>query len=679
MVKKMEDKPDKPLKLQEKLRKDIGEGIIKSMTGFVDAFSKRTDKLNNDLAMNLNKQRLDLRKVFKNKIDDVDLLPNLLEFKDYLEQSGESIANFGKNAKLTDQQIKSLEKSISTLDKTTREMDVKERNLRKAGLVTEREISNGKLRLKVLTASEVRKKQQEIINKRKQIDDEEKNLIKLAKQKDEQGRISEETQKEIEKTTKLIEDLNQEIQNTKNTGVKEVQKVLGGFAGAVADTYSKFKTRTDDILDSFLPGPVAQVFKSMIQAVETLVGQVVDLFKPITATIGLILKAPRLIAKNFFGKTDEEFDEMRKNFIEKTKKFLLESATMAKDKVKDAAMYIGGKFLRAVRFVGKVFTGIGLAVKGIMLALMPFKLTILAIVGILALVGVAIFMFGKKIYEVGAKIGGYIKGIFEKIGDALKPIIDPIVKAFTAIKDTIMSIVNFFREKLDFLKPTERQEERKRELQEFNERHRKAKSGKDRKRKYTDEQIRAMQESGEFGQTNLGFSDAFTDEDTLKKGLIDDIMKERPDMNRGELEKMSTRQLVNTARPIMQKSNPFGDMNVDEFKKNLAIARSGEEEKQFLKNSKILVDGEEKDMHSILYDNTEKGLRLKGRLQNNQQFKDYMKTKAEFDARQKEIGGMTSQQSINNLTSSQSVTAVSKLPTRNAYAPYTDANAMSYG
>ena len=39
---------------------------------------------------------------------------------------------------------------------------------------------------------------------------------------------------------------------------------------------------------------------------------------------------------------------------------------------------------------------------------------------------------------------------------------------------------------------------------------------------------------------------------------------------------------------------------------------------------------------------------------------------------------MTNQQAINNLTSSQSVTTVSKLPTRNAYAPYTDTNAMSY-
>ena len=112
-------------------------------------------------------------------------------------------------------------------------MDEKERKLRQAGLVTEREIVDGKLRLKVLTDSEIREKQQEIINKRKQIDDEEKKILKLSKQKDEQGRISQETQDEIEKTTKLVEELNEDIRDIKDTGVKEVKTVLTGFAGVL--------------------------------------------------------------------------------------------------------------------------------------------------------------------------------------------------------------------------------------------------------------------------------------------------------------------------------------------------------------------------------------------------------------------------------------------------------------
>ena len=92
-----------------------------------------------------------------------------------------------------------------------------------------------------------------------------------------------------------------------------------------------------------------------------------------------------------------------------------------------------------------------------------------------------------------------------------------------------------------------------------------------------------------------------------------------------------------------------------------------------------MVDGQKRSMYDVVYDNTEKGLQLKARLENNKQYQEFMKTKAEFDAKQKEMTAMSGQQFMNNLTSSQSVTAVSKLPTRNAYAPYTDANAMSYG
>ena len=673
---------DKKTSLDESVRKNIGEGIIKSMSGFVEAFSQSQKRLSTELNININQAKRDLSKVFKSKIDDSELLPNLLDFKDYLKQSGESIADFGKSANLTKEQVKSLEDSISALDKTSKEMDEKERKLRQAGLVTEREIANGKLRLKVLTDSEIREKQQEIINKRKQIDDEEKKILKLSKQKDEQGRISQETQDEIEKTTKLVEELNEDIRDIKEKGVKEVKKVLTGFTGAIAGTYSRFRAKTDAILDAFLPEPVAQVFKSMIQTVETIVSQVADLMKPITATIGLMIKAPRLIAKNLFGKTDKEFDEMRANFIEKTKQFLMSSAKMAHEGVTNLGNYLGGKFLQSVRFVGKIFTAIGLAVKGIMLALLPFKLKILVIVGILALIGVALFMFGKKIYEVGAKIAEGVRGLFKKIGNALKPIIDPVVKAFTAIKNTIMSIVDFFREKLDFLKPTERQEQKKKEHQEFMEKLRKSRAGGGKDYDAIDADTKARQASGEFGKIHSRFSEGSgLSDEFLKYSLIDSVISANPSLKRSDLESMSTRQLVKTARENLREHGFYGNEEemVDDFKKNLAINRSQQEEDQFMKRSKIMVDGQERSMYDLAYDNTEKGLQLKARLENNKQYKEFMKQKAEFDARQKEIGQMTNQQAINNLTSSQSVTAVSKLPTRNAYAPYTDTNAMSYG
>lgn len=690
MVEKIEDKiPDKkskPLKLQEKLRKDIGEGIIKSMEGFVTAFTKRTETLNNDLAMNLNKQRLDLRKVFKEKIDDVDLLPNLLEFKDYLEQSGESIAQFGKNAKMTDQQIKSLEESISALDKTTKEMDQKERNLKKAGLVVERKIVAGKLKLKVLNGKEIRQKQQEIINKRKEIEENERYINRLSRQTDEHGRVNEETQEKIEKTTELIEELNQEILDLKDKGVKEVKKVMTGFAGAVMETYSRFKTTAYEFMDAFLPGPVATVFKSMIHTVETVVSQFMDLIKPITATIGLMIAAPRFIAKKLFGKTDEEFDEMRANFIKKTKKFLLESATMAKEKVKDAAMYIGGKFLKAIRFVGKVFTTIGLAVKGIMLALLPFKKIILVIVGILALVGIAIFMFGKKIYEVGEKLAGWFKDIFEKIKEKLDPILEPVIGAFNKIKNAIMSIVNYFKEKLGWTGLFKEDGEKK-EVDKTTT----SKEGMDKqnksygetKPKYTQEEIEAKIASGEWGKIHSRWGEHTTDEGELRSGLIDTIMNEgggdKKNMSQRELEKMSNAELYDTAKNLLEDS-PLGDFILQSkhgyFAQEVLQDRSQKKEDEFMKRSKIMVDGQERSMYDLAYDNTEKGLQLKARLQNNKEYKQFMKTKAEYDARQQEMGAMTNQQAINNLTSSQNVSVNNELPTRNLFNSYTDYNAM---
>ena len=76
-----------------------------------------------------------------------------------------------------------------------------------------------------------------------------------------------------------------------------------------------------------------------------------------------MIKAPRFIAKKFFGKTDKEFDEMRANFIEKTKQFLMSSAKMAHECVTNLGNYLGGKFLQSVRFVGKIFTAMVMLLK----------------------------------------------------------------------------------------------------------------------------------------------------------------------------------------------------------------------------------------------------------------------------------------------------------------------------
>ena len=140
------------------------------------------------------------------------------------------------------------------------------------------------------------------------------------------GRLTLEQKDKIEQLTKNVEELDQSIRDIKDTGVKEVKTVLTGFAGDVADFYGRQRDRVTGFIDAFMPEPVARVFKSLIQTVEGLVNQVMDLFKPITATIGAIIKAPRYIAKTFFKKTDEEVDMMfkpLKDFGKKVGSFLL--------------------------------------------------------------------------------------------------------------------------------------------------------------------------------------------------------------------------------------------------------------------------------------------------------------------------------------------------------------------
>ena len=105
---------------------------------------------------------------------------------------------------------------------------------------------------------------------------------------------------------------------------------------------------------------------------------------------------------------------MRADFIEKTKKMLL-SKRVAHESVTNLGNYLGGKFLQSVRFVGKIFTAIGLAVKGIMLAFNHLQTKNSSDCGYTCNKGVALFMFGKKIYEVGAKIKEVLEVFLKKL------------------------------------------------------------------------------------------------------------------------------------------------------------------------------------------------------------------------------------------------------------------------
>ena len=217
----------KPMANEEKIRRSIGRGIIKSMSGFVEAFNVNQKEITKITKANLKETQQGLMQVFSEPMRESDLLANIEDFKAYLEDSGESIQQFGKKAKMSEGRIKALDDTI------------KESALKKAGLVTEQQIVDGKLQLRILTKSEIREKQQQIINNRNLIETYEKDIQKLSKQTDENGQLSVQQKDTIEDLTKNIEELDRGIQDVKNTGVKEVKSVMTGFAGDIADFYGQ--------------------------------------------------------------------------------------------------------------------------------------------------------------------------------------------------------------------------------------------------------------------------------------------------------------------------------------------------------------------------------------------------------------------------------------------------------
>ena len=651
---KRESVPDKTSKEQkkvdakpmadEKIRRSIGKGIIKSMSAFVNVFNDNQKELAKITKANLKETQQGLLDVFSGPIKESDLLANIQDFKSYLKESGESVEQFGKKARMSEGRIKALNDTINNYEKSVKELDTREKALKKAGLVVEQEIVDDKLTLKVLTNAEIRDKQRDIINKRKEIEDEEKRILKLAKQKDEEGRLSEETKKQIELTTQNIELLNEQIIDIKDKGVKEVKTVLTGFAGAIVDSYTEVKNKISEVSDAFLPGPIAQVFSSLVQAVEGLVNQVLDLFKPITATIGAIIKAPRFIAKKFFNKTDEEVDMMfkpLKDFGKKVGSFLLKP-------FKVVGNYMKEMFLRPFKLVALAFTKLAGVMKKLLLGLSVFQLKILIIVGIFALLGVAIFMFGKKILELGKFIIAKVKPVFQKIIDVMDPIVKAIAGAFNKLIEAVKAVYNFFN------------------------------------RKATDESRQKKKEEavddGKVGKVKQ----------QSKNQLIAAIQKtekgKKQYKNRNSLRRFDLEQLRQIGEEVGVDSKIL-----ERAKSDQALISSVESEKDLMKQKVKFSEQTTKDfiglgkersfgnIMKILSKDNEGANDLRERLKNNKQFQDLQRQKAEFDAQQGAMTGQgTTSNVASNITTNQTAGVYGKSPTRDNYAPYVDVNAMSY-
>jgi len=624
------------LSQDRKDRRELGKNIVSAMSGFIDVFRDNQKDIAKITKANLKETQQSLLEVFSQPMEDRDLISNIEDFKAYLEDSGESVEEFGKKAKMSKDNIKALSDTISDYDKSVRELNERERALKKAGLAVEQKIVDGKHKLIVLNGSEIRDKQRQIINSRKRIEELERDITQEAKRRDEEGKLSQERQEKIEEFTQEIEELNKGIQEIKDMGVKEVKTVLSGFAGDISDFYTRQKNTVTEFTDAFLPGPVATVFNSLVQAVEGLVRQVLDLFKPITATIGAIIKAPRFIAKKFFGKTDEEVDMMfkpLKDFGKKVGTFLLKP-------FKVVGNYMKEMFLRPFKLVALAFKKLGGAMKKLLIGFGLFNLKILLILGVFALLGVAIFLFGKKLKEIGEYIFDIMKNIFTKVKNAIEPVVDALVKGFKFLLDAVKRLYNFlFKKKTD-----EDREDRK---------------------------VQAVEED-----------DARQVKKQSKKQL-ENLVKEKA-KEKGI--KVKTRNMKEDA--LVKKAQQLGvdSEMIARFQRDQAFVKSQEAEDKFLKESKVTYldknNREKKIRLDRLLDPQRKGMAdLRDRLKDNKQFQEFEKKKAEFDAEQARI--MSGQGNVSNVATniqqSQVAGVTTKAPTRNTYAPYTDMNAMSYG
>ena len=624
------------LSQDRKDRRELGKNIVSAMSGFIDVFRDNQKDIAKITKANLKETQQSLLEVFSQPMQDRDLIANIEDFKAYLEDSGESVEQFGKKAKMSKDNIKALSDTIRDYDKSVRELNERERALKKAGLVVEQKVVDGKHQLVVLNGSEIRDKQRQIINNRKRIEELERDITREAKRRDEEGKLSQERQQKIEEFTQEIEELNTGIQEIKDKGVKEVKTVLSGFAGDISDFYTRQKNTITEFTDAFLPGPVATVFNSLVQAVDGLVKQVLDLFKPITATIGAIIKAPRFIAKKFFGKTDEEVDMMfkpLKDFGKKVGTFLLKP-------FKVVGKYMKDMFLRPFKLVALAFKKLGGVMKKLLIGFGLFNMKTLLIVGLLALLGLAVYLFGNKLKEIGEFIFNKMKEIFIKVKNTIQPVVDALVKGFNFLLDAVKSLYNFlFKKKTD-----EDREDRKVTAVEEDD----AKEVKKQSKKQLQNLIK---------------------EKAKEKGI-----------------RLNTRNMKGDA--LVKKAQQLGvdSEMIARYQRDQAFIKSQEAEDKFLKESKVKFENEfgrpvEMTMSKILDPKNRRSAVLQERLKDNKQFLEFQKKKAEFDAEQARI--MSGQGNVSNVATNVQQTQVAgvttKAPTRNTYAPYTDMNAMSYG
>ena len=109
------------LSQDRKDRRELGKNIVSAMSGFIDVFRDNQKDIAKITKANLKETQQSLLEVFSQPMEDRDLISNIEDFKAYLEDSGESVEEFGKKAKMSKDNIKALSDTISDYDKSVRE------------------------------------------------------------------------------------------------------------------------------------------------------------------------------------------------------------------------------------------------------------------------------------------------------------------------------------------------------------------------------------------------------------------------------------------------------------------------------------------------------------------------------------------------------------------------------
>lgn len=447
--------------LEEQIKK-IGEGITKSMERFVSVIEINTAATKSALGKDLQARRKELEGIFASGQKVEDLFENIMEFKEYLEVSGESVEDF---AKVLGDGGDAFKNTIEQFDKAREENEKDVLALKKAGLVVEQKILGDKFDLRIFSKEEVKLKQQEIIDKRDLIKQNEKDILRDQKRLQNDKSLNQAARDELKQsildTSETITDLDAEIRELKDKGIKEVRKVNTGIFAGFGDSYREGREKFNKFTGAFLPGPINTAVGAFVDSVEQGVGAFMDLLKPITFVIDNFKNLRKVIPfvktqlfafgvflRKTYKKLGKRLDRMLKSLRRRFSKLGRAIVTGPSRAFKSLG--------RAMKPVAGAFKAIAIGLKAMLFALAaavaPLILKFAVLAGKILLVTLPFLLLGYGIYKLITefdKIKEFLAKTFgpvlERVGNFLKKVRDalrPIADIFIKLKDNIVALID---------------------------------------------------------------------------------------------------------------------------------------------------------------------------------------------------------------------------------------------